>query len=55
MFRPFDLFVPFDLFRSGAITGGGGGTTPTETYHILIESGDALLLESGDNILLEAA
>jgi hypothetical protein len=54
MFRPFALFRAFDLFRSGATTGGGGGT-PTETYHVLLESGDALLLESGDNILLEAA
>jgi hypothetical protein len=33
----------------------GGGTTPTDTYHILLESGDAMLLESGDHILLEAA
>jgi hypothetical protein len=32
-----------------------GGTTPTETYHILLESGDALLLESGDHLLTEAA
>jgi hypothetical protein len=32
----------------------GGGTTPTETSHILLESGDALLLESGDNLLTEA-
>jgi hypothetical protein len=32
-----------------------GSTTPTETYHILLESGDALLLESGDHLLTEAA
>jgi hypothetical protein len=33
MFRPFALFVPFDLFRSGATT--SGGATPTETYYVL--------------------
>jgi hypothetical protein len=32
-------------------SGEGGG----ETFHLLLESGDALLLESGDNILLESA
>ena len=35
MFRVFAIFVPFDLFRSGAITGGGGGT-PTETYYVRV-------------------
>jgi len=34
MFRPFTIFVPFDLFRSGAAT-GGGGSTPAETYYVL--------------------
>jgi hypothetical protein len=55
MFRPFAIFRTFDLFRSGSGAGGGGSTTPTETYHILLESGDAMLLESGDHLLTEAA
>ena len=53
MFRVFALFDPAGVFRSGVAT--SGGTTPTETYHILLESGDALLLESGDHLLTEAA
>jgi hypothetical protein len=41
MFRPFALFVPFDLFRSGVAT-SGGGSTPTETCYVLA-GGDRIL------------
>ena len=42
MFRTSAIFSLFDLFRSGATTGGGGGTTPTETYSVLA-GGDRIL------------
>ena len=54
MFRSFTPFRPFDIFRtqSGETT---GGSVPTDTDNLLLESGDALLLESGDLIILETA
>lgn len=51
LFRQFALF---EIFRRPP-GGAAGGEAPAETYHLLMESGDALLLESGDHILLEEA
>ena len=36
MFRVFSLFDLAGVFRSGATTGGGGSTTPSETYYVLV-------------------
>ena len=38
-----------------AVSTGGGGSTPTDTDNLLLESGDNLLLETGDQLLLESA
>jgi hypothetical protein len=49
MLSPFDVFRPFEPFR----TGGVGA--PADTAHaLLLESGVPLLLETGDPLLLEA-
>lgn len=41
-------------FSWGFPWGSSTGSTPSATYYLLMETGDALLLEDGDNILLES-